>query len=91
MKKECFCGLLRKQGKSTEAEQLRIKNLKIIKLGMALEPLQKLINEQEKFKKQAQENVRLSPEERNRRIAMYDKKIKDLQDRMEERYKRLKN
>ena len=81
---------LAKQGRFKEARELREKNKEIIRIGKRLEPLQKIINTFEKMRDSVEKNVRLSPQEKKTKTTSYNQKIKELQDRMEERFKEIK-
>ncbi len=67
---------LMKQGKIAEAEKLMAQNKDVIGLGKHFEPMQKTVNAYEKLRKAAEENVRLTPQERKRLINEYTNKIK---------------
>ena len=79
-----------KQGKKDEAKNLLNKNREIINTGKKLEPYQKTINFYEKLKDNVTKNVRLSSEQKKQKILNYNQKIKDLQNKMEMKYKEYK-
>lgn len=66
---------LRTQGRAKQAEDLLAKNKDIIGLAAHFEGKVKTVNAYEKLKKAAEDNVRLTKEERKRKVDEYSNKI----------------
>jgi hypothetical protein len=82
---------LLKQGRGKQAQDLLMKNKDIVGLGKHFEPMQKVVNTYERLRKDAEENVRLSPQERKRLINDYTNKIKYYNVYMDNQLKEYKN
>ena len=81
---------LTEQGRLVEARKLWLKNQDIVKIGKKLEPLQKDINKIKKGRLGVIKNIRFTPEQKKKFIISADKKIKELQETLNERFRKLK-
>ncbi len=81
---------LLKRGNLPEAISLLNKNNAIIKMGKTLEPIQKVISSQEKFKKDIMENVTFTKEQKKQQVTKIDEQIKYFEDLLETKFQKLK-
>ena len=81
---------LMKQGKMEEATKLYSKNVEVIRIGEALEPLQKNINILKRMIKTIEKNVLIDPIRKKLLKTTYDRKMKELETQLENQYKVLK-